>query len=1051
MAAVAQAPSPVRPSWRTILALVIALAAAGIALGQLQSLLQGMHVSGRPAKSIGSLNHLFHPGGDVQTSAGTVQIWKEYEARTEGQGTAGPHQVARWAVAVDFVLLAPLYTLGLVLLFRRVSRELERNPDRERDRYYYPIAKIGLVLILVGFVADEIENVANLSIVEYGWSSNPHYGRGWFETLTWVLWISGWVKWAAGLTAAGVALLLGWVVFAESAARLRDGWKAIRPRVHLLRTQLILVLVVAFVPFGHEQIADLIRRWAPEQLAWTAALVWLFALATWLVGRRLLVCGQWEPSWEAHRRKRITRILFSTVLALALLQGIADLLSHGRYRPGWGLAVPAVILAALALLGLLLRGHPQAEVVPSGAAIAPEATHPRLPRALASFALVVFGLGVLHASFGYSVYARAWTWKASSLGALALVVAGVVLAAVLGRELLLGGLLGAVAALVLLALAQPDFLAPPVLVGAALCSVVGGWRLYDALGRPAVSRPKQELSWKAVVVLAIVFAAGYAAVVVRPFAIGEHVGGVGILLFFALVLTCVGALLVWLVPALHVPRALTVLGVVRFPIMGLLVVWFVAAARIDPGDYHNVRLKKADAPATGVTLPVAWHCWLAKNGLPDESSQPNDCTPPDGAAPAAKGAVPLILVATTGGGIRAAYWTSLVLDCAFEVNAGSACPTGGHSASFARSDRLFALSGISGGSLGLASYAAYISEKQKRGPERNWVRRSLDADALSASGAWWLLVEFPRVFLEFRSPTDRAGVLERGWEHQWPHGELGQGLLDLWRTNHHEPLLLLNGTSVQDGCRFETSPLNANVETRAGTPPGCKSTELFDESPPDVAGSSVLPATRDLLDYLCNDRKDVRLSTAALLSGRFPFVNPAARIPGRCKYGGAKTAPVAYVVDGGYLDTSGASPILELMTDLQPLVQRWNQDKAHAGRCVVPVMIQIDNGFSAGKTPGWPGQLLAPPKTLLASRGAREAEARIGGALAFSGAKGAQDRWAHFVNVAHPGPKAPLGWAQSRVSEDELTQQLTQDQNRTEFARVARWLRPGGLTCPSGA
>ena len=332
------------------------------------------------------------------------------------------------------------------------------------------------------------------------------------------------------------------------------------------------------------------------------------------------------------------------------------------------------------------------------------------------------------------------------------------------------------------------------------------------------------------------------------------------------------------------------------------------------------------------------------------------------------------------------------------------------------------------------------------------MRRSLEADALSGSGAWWLFVEIPRAFLQFRSPTDRAGVLERGWERQWPNGELGQGLLELWRTQHHQPLLLLNGTSVEDGCRFETSPLNANVETRAGTPPGCKSTEPFDATPPDVASPSVLPATRDLVDFLCNDTKDVRLSTAALLSGRFPFVNPSARVEGRCQYSGTK-APVAYVVDGGYLDTSGASPIVELMTDLQPLVDRWNGDTAHAGRCIVPVMIQIDNGFPAGasRPPRRPGELLVPLKTLGATRGAREAESRIEAALLFAGAKGKPDHYAHFVNEAHPGPKAPLGWTQSQVSEDELVSQLTQAKNTQAFDEVRRWLRPGGLACPTGS
>jgi hypothetical protein len=1028
------------------LAVVVALFVAGVALGQMQGLLQGMHVSGRPAASIGGLNHLFHWGADSKTSSGAVQVWKEYSEATKGQGIASAREVAWWAVAIDFFLFAPLYTLGLVLFFRRASRELELDPVR--DPYYFPVAKLGLALILTGFVADEIENVANISIVEYGWGPDPDYGAGSFHALTWLLWISGWVKWAAGLAAAGLALVLAWVVFAESATRLRAGWAAIRPRLHLLRTQLILVGVIAFVPFAHEQIADLIRRWTPAQLALTAALAWVFALTTWLIGRRLLICGQWQPGWSAARRKWVARNLFWSLLALAAIQGVADALSSGRYQPGWGLAIPAVILLGLAILGWLLREHPEGDVAPSGAPLAPEATHPRLPRTLASFTLVAFGLGVLHASFGYSVYARAWTWKASSFGALALVVAGVLLAALLRREPLLGGLAGAIAALVLLRFAERDFLAPPVLVGAALLFVLAGWRLYDALGSGALTRPRPAVSWKLVLALGALFALVYAGVIGFPFWSGERFGGVGILLFFALVLTCAGALLVWVLPSLHVPRALAVVGVTRFPIVALIVVWFLAASWLDHGGYHNVRLKNADAPATGVTLEGAWRCWLAKNSLLDAKDEPNPCTPAGGASEPAKGAVPLILVATTGGGIRAGYWTSLVLDCAFEVVDPTSCPEGGHRSDFTRSDRLFALSGISGGSFGLASYAAYLSEKQTRGPERKWVRRSLDADALSGSGAWWLLVEIPRAFLQFRSPTDRAGVLERGWERQWPHGELSQGLLELWRTEHHQPLLLLNGTSVAEGCRFETSPLNANVETRAGTPPGCKSTTPFD-APPDVAASSVLPATRDLLDFLCNDKKDVRLSTAALLSGRFPFVNPAARVEGRCRYGNAQ-APVAYVVDGGYLDTSGASPIVELMTDLEPLVDRWNGDKAHAGRCVVPVMIQIDNGFPAGlpRPPRRPGELLVPLKTLFATRGAREAEARIGAALLFAGAKGAPDHYAHFVNEAHPGPKAPLGWTQSRVSEDELVSQLTQDKNRKAFDEVGRWLRPGGLACP---
>ena len=46
------------------------------------------------------------------------------------------------------------------------------------------------------------------------------------------------------------------------------------------------------------------------------------------------------------------------------------------------------------------------------------------------------------------------------------------------------------------------------------------------------------------------------------------------------------------------------------------------------------------------------------------------------------------------------------------------------------------------------------------------------------------------------------------------------------------------------------------------------------------------------------------------------------------------------------------------------------------------------------------------------------------------------------------GPKAPLGWTQSRVSEDELVSQLTQPRNAGAFDEVNRWSQPGGLSCP---
>jgi hypothetical protein len=126
-------------------------------------------------------------------------------------------------------------------------------------------------------------------------------------------------------------------------------------------------------------------------------------------------------------------------------------------------------------------------------------------------------------------------------------------------------------------------------------------------------------------------------------------------------------------------------------------------------------------------------------------------------------------------------------------------------------------------------------------------------------------------------------------------------------------------------------------------------------------------------------------------------------------------------------------------------------------------MVQIDNGFddsSPLRSPRRPPELLAPLETVLAARIARAAEARSGAALMFTqpfaGAryegKPIANRYAHFVNEAHPGPGAPFGWAQSRFSQQELVSQLKQRRNRQALAEVKGWfdaIDEGKITCAS--
>jgi hypothetical protein len=401
-----------------------------------------------------------------------------------------------------------------------------------------------------------------------------------------------------------------------------------------------------------------------------------------------------------------------------------------------------------------------------------------------------------------------------------------------------------------------------------------------------------------------------------------------------------------------------------------------------------------------------------------------------------------VLVAAEGGGIRAAYWAARALDCAIDADEASC----GYRPEGDAGDpgAVFAASGVSGGSLGLVAFTAAV----RRGEQGEWTDERLGDDFVAPAGAWMLFADIPNALLKFDFRPDSAAVLEQSWERAWGNrSPLADGLFETWANDPQTPLLLLNGTSVQDGCRVNSSVLNADVEEplteKALRARDCLSMAAFASDASASPADASLAATHDLVDLLCADQ-DVRLSTAALLSARFPYVSPAGRIP-RCNSDFA-----TYVVDGGYFDTSAASPIQELWDRLQPLIRRHNQ----GGRrpCVVPVLLQLDNHYKEPRSPGATGrpwETGVPIITVRAARDARENDARQAAALLFTAPSAAGisateggttlPRYAHLFPRAHPGTSAPLGWALSQASMDDLTNQLRERANQRELVKIRRW------------
>jgi hypothetical protein len=263
------------------------------------------------------------------------------------------------------------------------------------------------------------------------------------------------------------------------------------------------------------------------------------------------------------------------------------------------------------------------------------------------------------------------------------------------------------------------------------------------------------------------------------------------------------------------------------------------------------------------------------------------------------------------------------------------------------------------------------------------------------------------------------------------------------------PVLMLNSTAVEDGCRLNVSPLDLVAE---GTPTRrvttCRALEQF--SAPDGAGAPVHPlsATRDIDDYVCGD---IRLSTAGLLSARFPYVSPTGALTA-CPDGNAKPGSHTFAVDGGYVDSSGASTVVQL---LDSSVAKLQGDLG-SSTCVQPVVLQIDNSYedlTRPVDPSRPSELLAPILGFGAAAGAAADNARQALAVEATRARcnvGERHTYLHLYPRARPGIGAPLGWSLSQAARADMKDQLASAENRAVLCEAHRWLDATPTPCAPG-
>jgi len=373
----------------------------------------------------------------------------------------------------------------------------------------------------------------------------------------------------------------------------------------------------------------------------------------------------------------------------------------------------------------------------------------------------------------------------------------------------------------------------------------------------------------------------------------------------------------------------------------------------------------------------------------------------------AKDSYPMYVVNAEGGGIRAAYWSAMVLGRIQDANPCFA-------------DQLFSLSGVSGGSLGASVFVASLVEHRAASGARScrdshpgpfsiqsMAEDILGEDFLSPVAAAMLYPDLLQRLLPFPVPAfDRAVAIEQAWERAWRiHApgtdRLAQPLDRLYEDKKRwTPALFLNATWVETGKRLIASNVRI-IE------PGAQESVDF----VDVEDAQRFFAPRS-----------IALSGAAHMSARFTYVSPAGTMVKEGKVRGR-------VVDGGYFENSGATTTLEILKTL-PLLARKDSRWAK----VEPIVIHISNepvDPSAGpatlagardnrsvKPHRWVNEVLSPLWAMLNARGARGVYARD--ALHWHvGDAG----FLHF-GLCRLSANIPLGWVLSQSTRDRMEKQL---------------------------
>ena len=285
------------------------------------------------------------------------------------------------------------------------------------------------------------------------------------------------------------------------------------------------------------------------------------------------------------------------------------------------------------------------------------------------------------------------------------------------------------------------------------------------------------------------------------------------------------------------------------------------------------------------TVQTAYLCWLDQRGIPaaKTSEQKITCNARPDHLPAVNGRYPVFIVAAEGGGIYAASAAATFLAQLEDREPGLA-------------QHIFAISGVSGGSIGASVFHALDRARKPDGVSKS--TRSLSASVKNIMQDDHLSPIVGAIFPEiFGLPMKRPDALTASFDYSTSTQDAVAGRNLRGHFNEHwspagaVPALVLNTTWVETGFRVAFAPFGLH--------------EL---------NGSLYSFLDPMMPDECPNKKDssscISLMTAAGASARFPGLMPpfSVKLNGETRWN---------FVDGAYSDNSGLTTALDIFHALK--------------------------------------------------------------------------------------------------------------------------------------